>query len=430
MQTRAIAAAIIDDVMQNRTSLSIILEKRLSDINSARDKAFIQDICYGVFRWIYQLEHYLEQLLEKPLKAKDSSIKALLLVGLYQLYYQRTPDHAAVSATVDACRDLKKNWAKQLVNAVLRRFIRDEIANQEISNIEADCAHPKWMIDQLRNDWTDHWQMILEANQQKAPLTLRINRQIISRDDYLNKLNRHAIIATPAVYSKYGITLETATDINILPGYAEGEFSVQDQAAQFAAELLDLKPGHRVLDACAAPGGKTCHCLELQPKLSELLAIDNHPNRLQRLTQNLNRLRLPARTHIADVSVPSTWWDDIPFDRILLDAPCTASGVIRRHPDIKYLRTAEDLHNITQTQASILQNIWPLLQAGGKLVYATCSVFKAENDQQIRKFLQRHDDAQLSAIESQWGIATEYGRQILPGQDDMDGFYYCCIIKT
>ncbi len=430
MQTRAQAALIINQVIQHQLSLSHVLQQKLSNEKNPKDKAFIQDLCFGVFRWQPQLDQYLNEMLKKPFKPKDSDIKALLWVGLYQIIHQRTPEHAAVSATVEACHDLKKSWAKNITNALLRRFLREQKNKSEEKNPAKLYAHPDWILQQVKHDWPDDWQNILSANQSHAPLTLRVNGKKISRPDYAKKLESHNIEYQLTAHTEQGVNLIKPCDVSELPGYNAGEFSVQDQAAQLAAIQLDLKVGQRVLDACAAPGGKASHCLELETELTELVALDNDLARLDRIKQNLQRLELNATILHGDASCPNDWWDDQQFDRILLDVPCAASGVIRRHPDIKYLRQADDLEVIIQLQKKILENIWPLLRPGGKLVYSTCSIFKRENEQQIEAFLAQHIDAHKQTIRADWGIERNVGRQILPGQDDMDGFFYACINKS
>ena len=429
MQTRAAAALMIDRVVNQRQSLTRVFEQHLGHTFSSQDNAFIKELCFGVIRWYFLLEHRLEYFLNKPFKPKDSDIKQLLLIGLYQINFLNTPEHAAVSATVEACTDLKKTWAKKLVNAILRNFIRRK---QDLTLTKQDTlqySHPDWITEEIRKDWPEHWQEIVTENQATAPLTLRINISKTTPDHYIEKLNSAGIDVHTTEFSTQGIIIDQPCDITTLPGFQQGEFSVQDEAAQFAASLLDLKPQLRVLDACAAPGGKTSHCLELQSDLAVLVALDSNSTRLNRLQQNLERLDLQATCICGDASEPETWWDGQLFDRILLDVPCTASGIIRRHPDIKFLRQKEDLITISKTQQTILHQCWRLLDRGGKLLYSTCSVFKAENDHQIHIFLKQHSDAELQLLHTEWGIKTDYGRQILPGRNDMDGFYYSCIIK-
>jgi len=418
------ALAVLQRVLSEGESLSTALPAIQADTDP-QERAFIQMLVYGVCRWYWRLEALLKPLLKKPLKAKDRDVQLLMLLGLYQLLDTRVPDYASVDAAVKLV-PRKKAWAAGLVNGVLRNFLRQR--EQLVQQLEHDpqgfYAHPRWIIERLQQDWPEHWQQVLQANNQQAPMVLRINRQKISRDDYLAQLSQPA---TPLALGQ-GLELQQACEVSQLPGYQQGWFSVQDGGAQQAATLLDLQPGQRVLDACAAPGGKTCHMLELQPEL-QLLALDVSAQRLQRVQENLDRLGLSAELRCADAASPDDWWDGRPFDRILLDVPCSATGVIRRHPDIKLLRRADDIPRLVATQQQMLRRAWTLLAPGGRLLYATCSVFKAENEQQLAEFLRDTPDAEEIAIQADWGEAREHGRQILPGQQGMDGFYYGLLQK-
>jgi len=290
-------------------------------------------------------------------------------------------------------------------------------------------AHPPWLLKRLQADWPTQWETLADANNAHPPLTLRVNARIKSRDAYLEHLHQANIAATPTPYTDYGITLEHPIDVQHLPGFAQGWLSVQDGAAQLAAPLLDVPPGARVLDACAAPGGKTAHLLE-RYEIETLLALDLKPARVQKLRDTLQRLQLSADLRCADASQPDTWWDNQPFERILLDVPCSGNGVIRRHPDIKYLRQPSDIAALAAQQARLLDALWPLLMPGGKLLYVTCSVFAEENHLQIQNFLATHADATEIVLTADWGYAQDYGRQILPGENNLDGFYYACLSKT
>jgi 16S rRNA (cytosine967-C5)-methyltransferase len=350
----------------------------------------------------------------------------------------RTPDHAAVSETVNVTKALKKPWAKNLVNAVLRSYQRqaEELGNKVEKNEVAKFAHPQWWLDSIKKNWPvdKRWQQILLANNKNPPMTLRLNTSHINREDYLALLAQHEIGATAAKYSAEGIYLEKPIAVSLLPLFAEGKVSVQDEAAQLAAILLNPQKGERILDACAAPGGKTLHLLEREKDL-DLLAIDIEPARLEKIQENLNRTRLNAQLLAANAFDPDSWWDKKLFDRILLDAPCSASGVIRRHPDIKLLRQRDDIKKLTQEQTQILNALWPLLKSGGMLLYATCSVLAEENTLQIQHFLQQHTDARLQPINSAWGEQQIAGTQIFPGdggqngENGMDGFFYALIQK-
>ena len=402
------------------------------------DRSLIQAMSYGVIRLYPRLEFIANQLISKPLKTKDQDIVLLILTGLFQLIEMRIPDHAAVSETVKVTKTLKKPWAKNLVNAVLRNYQRqsDAINNKIDKNAEAKYAHPYWWLKRIKKSWVEEnrWQEILLANNQNPPMTLRLNTGHIKRDDYLELLEKQAIAATAAKHSPNAIYLKSPVQVNSLPLFKEGKVSVQDEAAQLAAILLNPQKGERILDACAAPGGKTVHLLERENEI-DLLALDIEQSRLEKVQQNLDRTGLKAQLIAANAFNPDSWWDKNAFDRILLDAPCSASGVIRRHPDIKLLRHEDDIQKLVQDQAQILNALWPLLKSGGMLLYATCSVLAEENTLQIQHFLQQHADAVLQTINSDWGQQQAAGKQILPGESGkdgeggMDGFFYALIQK-
>ncbi|MGR9012474.1 MAG: 16S rRNA (cytosine(967)-C(5))-methyltransferase RsmB, partial [Gammaproteobacteria bacterium] len=380
MNTRLVAARVLSRVLQDGQSLTAALDNAFSTIESGKDRAFIQALCYGVCRQFHRLDFILSQLLDKPLK--DADVKALALVGLYQLKFMRVKPHAAVSETVLAAR--KKPWAKSLINAVLRTYLREQegLEHKADKNQVAALSHPDWLIKQIEQDWPEQALTILFENSQQPPMALRVNLSKTSREDYLQRLAGQDIAAQIVSFCPSAIVLDNPVPVNVLPGFADGLVSVQDTAAQLAAGLLDVKPGHRVLDVCAAPGGKTAHILETQPQLTELVAVDIDESRLQRVSENMQRLNLQAKLVVGDAANPESWWDGKPFDRILLDAPCSALGVIRRHPDIKLLRRAEDIGQLQALQQSILQAVWPLLAPGGQLLYATCSILKQENERQ------------------------------------------------
>ncbi|MES2217585.1 MAG: 16S rRNA (cytosine(967)-C(5))-methyltransferase RsmB [Pseudomonadota bacterium] len=429
MNIRFTAASLVTDVLSGK-SLSDSLPAALTQFKDTRDAALVQAIAYGVCRHYFYLAAVLEQLLEKPLKAKDLDVYALLLVGLYQLTEMRVPAYAAVGETVNAAKNLKKPWAKNFVNAVLRNYQRNAaaIAAELNHNPVASYTHPQWMISALQTAWPAQWQEILTANNQHPPLALRVNARYQSRADYLEKLNAANIPATAIAHTQHGLVLESAMDVLLLPGFAQGEVSVQDGAAQLAAELLMLGPNLRVLDACAAPGGKTAHIAESEPTL-ELIAIDKDAGRLQVVRENLQRLELNANCIQGDAANPAAWWDGKLFDRILLDAPCSASGVIRRHPDIKLLRRPEDIKAFAAEQLRLLSGLWPVLKIGGLLLYATCTVFPAENTAVLASFLAAHADAQVEPMTLAVGHPCEIGQQIFPGMHGMDGFYYALLRK-
>lgn len=431
MKPRVAAARTLAELLRGKGSLSSALPAWQSKVSEA-DRALVQQLCYGTMRYYPRLKTYLGQLLDKPLRSKDRDITALLLLGLYQLEYTRIPDHAALGETVAAARALKKPWATKLVNGVLRRFQRggDTLREALAHNAEFTSAHPRWLLDAYTKAWPDHLSQIIAANNAHPPFTVRLDLNQIAREDYLKQLDAELIEATPCPISHAGITLTTACNPTHLPGFNNGLLSVQDEAAQLAAPLLQLAPGLRVLDACAAPGGKTGHILQSEPALNELVALELEERRLARITENLERLRVSAQTIVGDATRPQQWWDGQAFDRILLDAPCSASGIVRRHSDIKLLRTPEDISRLAALQGELLDALWPTLAQGGLLLYATCSALPAENTEVISAFVARTPSAREQPIHATWGIAQPLGRQLLPQLNGHDGFYYARLIKT
>jgi len=431
MNLRLLAAKVLTRVVVDGQSLTAALEQTLQTlqtVESAQDRSLVQALCYGVCRYYHRLDFILTQLVDKPLK--DVHIRLLILVGLYQLGFMRIKAHAAVSETVSAAG--RKPWAKGLINALLRRYLREKDTFEQAAeqNPCARLSHPEWIIETLRRDWPEQAEACLLANNRQPPLTLRVNLARIPRTAYRDLLAEKGIAAEPLDDCASALMLGQAVPVEMLPGFAEGLVSVQDAAAQRAAGLLDAQPGQRVLDLCAAPGGKSAHILELQPQLRELVAVDIDRERMRRVEDTLRRLRLHASLIVGDASDPESWWDGQAFDRILVDAPCSALGVIRRHPDIKLLRRAEDIDALTAQQGAILAAAWNLLKPGGELVYATCSVLKAENERQILSFLAAHADATEVPIVAGWGIPCAAGRQILTGAAAMDGFYYARLRKA
>lgn len=429
MNPRIQAARIVSRVIKDGQSLTAALEQSLGTLDSPADKAFVQAIGYGVIREFFRLDFMLGQLLNKPIK--DSEIKALALTGLYQLEYMRVKPHAAVSETV-AATPRNKAWAKSLLNAVLRHYQRrrDELQSLADRDPVASTGHPEWLRKMIDTDWPEHAEHLLSANHRQAPMTLRVNLTRIERSAYLDRLAAEQIGAHAVSECRAAIQLEEALPVNRLPGFDDGLVSVQDTAAQLAAELLDLQADQRVLDVCAAPGGKSAHILESQPSIASLTAIDIDETRMQKVRDNFERLGLSADFIVADATQPNSWWNGTLYDRILLDAPCSALGVIRRHPDIKLLRKHDDIDTLRQLQQRILESIWPLLAPGGILLYATCSILKAENELQIENFLNNHQDAIEWPITAEWGQSRPYGRQILTGDKTMDGFFYARIRKN
>lgn len=426
MNARLIAANVLIKVLAGK-SLTAALDAAWGQVSEVQEKAFIQALCYGTIRQYYRLEFILNQLVNKPIKDKDVQIKALALLGLYQLKYMRVKDHAAVSETVAVMKN--KQWAKSLLNAVLRRYLREQEQLEALADKHVAYAHPDWMIEAIKNDWGREGKQILLENNQTPPMSLRVNKRFCQRENYLQILAEQGVAASALTYSVQGIILAEPMVVDKLPGFADGWVSVQDAAAQLAAELLNVQVGDRVLDVCAAPGGKTAHILELQPDLKSMLAIDIDAQRLIRVQENLTRLHLDADLLVADATRPNEWWDGFLFDRILLDAPCSALGVVRRHPDIKLLRRAEDIEQLQALQQEILQSTWGLLAPGGVLLYATCSILKQENELQLERFMLQNKNAQELPIDADWGIKRGVGRQVLTGNRSMDGFYYARLQK-
>jgi 16S rRNA (cytosine967-C5)-methyltransferase len=427
---RLIAARLLDQVTDGH-SLAACFDRGVAKLQDAKERAFVQALVYGACRYYSRLDIILSLLLKKPMRAKESDVHALLIIGLYQLIFMRIPAYAAVQETVHAAKQLKKSWARGLVNAILREYMREQVQIEAKINAldEAVYAHPQWWIDAIKKDWPDAWRAILTANNQQAPLSLRVNQKYCDREHYLEQLKISGQSAIPIVYTGHGIQLETACSVERLPGFASGEVSVQDGAAQLAINCLSLARGLRVLDACAAPGGKLSHILEERADLAAVIAVEKDPERMMLIKENLTRLHLHAMCVCEDVSRIKQWWDGQLFERILLDAPCSASGVIRRHPDIKLCRQAADIRALAAEQLHLLNALWQVLAADGILVYATCSIFRDENVGVLKQFFATHQDAQEIKIKADWGLACEFGRQILPGMHDMDGFYYACLQK-
>ncbi|HQR50110.1 MAG TPA: 16S rRNA (cytosine(967)-C(5))-methyltransferase RsmB [Methylophilaceae bacterium] len=382
-----------------------------------QQRAATQDLSYGALRHYGRLQALLDQLLQRT--PDDPRVICLLLVALYQLEHGKASHYAVVDHAVKAAAQLKP-WAKGLVNAVLRNFLRqrepllEKIAADEV----ARYSYPQWWIDKLRQQYPALWQSILEAGNQRPPMTLRVNRRHGSAEDYLAQLAESGISGRPL--GDAAIMLEQPLAVEKLPGFATGAVSVQDYGAQFAASLLDVQNDMHVLDACCAPGGKTGHILEAAEVA--MTAMDSDAGRLARTRDNLERLRLSAALITGDAASPAGWWDGQPFDRILADVPCSASGIVRRHVDIKWLRREIDLQTFSLQQAAILQGLWPMLAIGGKLLYATCSVFLEENQCQIDTFLRQHADARQLPMP---GMANG---QLLPC-DQHDGFFYALLQK-
>jgi len=429
-QPRALATALVFQVLEQGDSLSGLLTTALADIDDPRQRAFARELVLGTLRWCERLEFILGRLLQKPLRNKDRDLHALLLVGLYQALMLDTADHAAVSETVELARHSGKRWAAGLVNGVLRNALRQsrDLLAAADAVPAARWSYPDWWLRQVQADWPDDWARVLDGGNRRAPMVLRVNAQKSTRQAYLVRLADASIGAQPHPQVDSAIALETPVAVDSLPGFRAGDVSVQDAAAQMTAGQLMLAPGQRVLDACAAPGGKTGHIVETEPDIA-LLALDNTAKRLERVEENLQRLALKADCMCADAGATDDWWDGQPFDRILLDAPCSASGVVRRHPDIKRLRRASDLQQLPAQQRRLLNALWPLLAPGGILLYVTCSVFRCENAGVVEAFMAQQNDAGELPLEVEWGSRQSVGRQLLPGEQGMDGFYYARLIK-
>ncbi|MGX9461430.1 16S rRNA (cytosine(967)-C(5))-methyltransferase RsmB [Shewanella sp. A14] len=426
MNVRALAAKAIYEVLEKGISLSVALPDQQQHLENGKDKALLAELCYGVMRQLPQLDKCVSDCLTKPFKGKQRILHQLLIVGCYQLYFTRIPAHAAISETAEACRQLRFDGLVKVVNGVLRNIQRQDAA----LNTDSDTLRfntPAWFIKRLQQAYPERWQEIIEQSHQRPPMWLRNNQQSQTREVYLAALAQHDILAQ-AGPSQDAILLESAKDVAALPDFMEGAASVQDGAAQWAATLLAPVADELVLDACAAPGGKSCHLLELAPNIN-LVAVDFDQKRLARVLQNLDRLNLKAQLIHGDAADIPSWWQGQQFDRILLDAPCSATGVIRRHPDIKWLRKNSDIEELANLQKHILDHCWQWLKPGGTLLYATCSILPQENSQQVEQFLARTPDAHLVPI-TQQVHHNDIGWQILPGQDNMDGFYYARLVKA
>lgn len=434
LNLRAIAAQVVHQVSHEQKSLSSLLPPALEKVADA-DKALLQELCFGTCRWYHKLDAIKNSLMVQPLGHLDIVVNSVILVGIYQLLEMRTPTHAAIYETVEATEALGFFRLKGVVNGILRNVEREEHWPEQLIDTDTDesllyeYSHPRWLIDKLSNNWPDRWQNILAANNLRPPMTLRVNTLKTTRDAYLEQLAQANIEAHPTPFAPAGITLEHPVDVNVLPQFGEGHVSVQDEAAQLCCELLDAPLNARILDACAAPGGKTCAILERFPD-AEVSAIDIDPARVARINENLDRLGLTANVITADAVDTESWWDKQAYDRILLDAPCSATGVIRRHPDIKLLRQENDIVPLANLQLSILQSSWQMLKPGGKLVYATCSVFSQENSRIIERFISQQADATLINIDVEWGVSTPFGQQLFPQADGHDGFFYACLEKS
>ena len=425
---RAAAAQVLHAVVAGAR-----LEPQLHTLASplGQDRALVQELCYGGLRYWWQLQAAVRACIAKPIKPGDRVLESLLVIGMYQLLHTRIPDHAALDATVSACTALERPWARGLVNGVLRRVTRMSAAERRAlwaGTDEGEWNQPAWLLAHVRRDWPHAWQEICAGSDARAPMTLRVHAGRTTRADYLARLTAAGVPAAAHRVCASAIELDAPVAVERLPDFSAGAVSVQDAAAQFAAELLAPPAGARVLDACAAPGGKTAHLLEREPTLA-VIAVEREAARAARLVATLARTGGIADIKVADAGTPAQWWDGQPFTHILLDAPCSATGVIRRHPDIKVHRRERDVAASVSEQARLLAALWPLLASGGKLLYATCSILKAENAQQMAAFAAAHADAAALPCTLPAAEADGIGYQILPGRERMDGFYYALLHK-
>lgn len=425
---RVAAARVVRAVRFDGVSLKAAIAPVLGQFEDARDRALCEAICFETCRWALRYERLLAKLMPRPLPPALRDLHALLLIGLAQLDALQLADHAAISSTAEAARGLRHPHHVGLVNAVLRRYLRErEALNAALREDPlAQHAHPRWLVEALQRDWGEDAIAICEANNRAAPLWLRVNRQHQARDAYCERLQAAGIASHAESFAPDALRLEQGLAPTRLPGWDAGDVSVQDLSAQLCAEALAATPGQRVLDACAAPGGKCAHLLERGEGALDLLALDIDHRRLQRVDGTLARLGLSATTRVADAADPS-WWDGRHFDRILLDAPCSGSGVIRRQPDIKLHRRASDVATLVALQARLLDALWPMLNSGGRLVYATCSVLKDENERQIDAFLARTPSARAMRLPDHFGRRSGAGHQRFPGDDHGDGFFHAVL---
>lgn len=429
-EVRVMAAKLVAQVLAGKRSLKAVIQQNITELNDPRDRALLEAICFTTLRHHRYYEFVLSQWMSKPLARKDYAIQCLLLTGLAQLHGMKMPAHAVVSACVDAAKQLaQQDTQAKLVNAILRRATREQLPTS--SNQAIQSSHPDWLIKQLQHEWPNHFNAILWANNEAAPLWLRVNSLRSSRTELLTAFHEAAIACDAPASPHKSIRLHEHQALNALPGWSSGKFLVQDGAAQLAVEALAVQKGEYVLDACAAPGGKTAHLAE-QVGSGRILALDIAAARLAPINETLERLGLASpniEVKMADAADAASWWDGEQFDAILLDAPCSATGIIRRQPDIKWHRRPEDIPNLVDIQSRILRSLWPLLKPGGRMLYCTCSVLKAENEFQINGFLSDHKDAAVVPLDEKFGHASGLGRQRFPGEESMDGFFYALLQK-
>lgn len=427
--TRALAAKGLAEVALRGASLRDVMERSAPRLADPRDRALLMALLSEGARWWLRFDPAVDGLLEKSLRPKDPAVHALLVLGLVQLEILQLQDYAAVAATVEAVRALKRPQLAGLVNAVLRRWQREResLLAKLDARPQTRHAHPAWLAAALQRDWPQQAEAVMAADNREPPLMLRVNRQRGEREALIAQLQAAGYTATAHPWLGDALVLPHSTDVTRMPGFDDGLFAVQDGAAQVAADLAELRDGLRVLDACAAPGGKACHLLERAD--IELTALEFDAARVERIRQNLMRLRLDAKVVAGDAGAPKGWWSGRPFDRILIDAPCSASGVLRRRPDVRLHRRESDIAAMQTQQRRILAALWPLLAPGGRLVYITCSVLRAENEAIVGELLATQADAQAVAFTLPAGQSAAVGWQILPGDGDLDGMYYAVLQK-
>ena len=427
---RRLAFEMLMAVIVDNESLSAVSPRLLPRLNEGRDRAFAYRLTLDTLRQLNRLAWMRDQLLERPFKGKDMDVAVLLVLGIAQLCDNSLAVHASLHETVELARAFKKKpWGVGVINGVLRNFQRQqsELMQQANQQVTLATAHPAWFIQQLQQAYPEHWQTVCHANNEPAALCLRLKPHCDVKS-YLHQLPE-SLGAQAHPNLSHAVLLDS-TDVTQLPGFSEGWFSVQDASAQWAGHLLQPKAHERILDACAAPGGKTTHLLELCDNQCDLTALDIEATRLERIQENLTRLQLKASLKVADAADTSSWWDGQLFDAILLDAPCSATGIIRRHPDIKWHRKPADICVLNETQAQLLNQLWPLLKPNGRLLYATCSVLPSENKQPIEAFLTRTVDAQLVPTPIDGALDTGFGQQLLPRHSRSgDGFFYALLVK-
>ncbi len=421
--SRAVAALAIEKVIYQGKQLNRTLEPVLQSW-PARDRRFITDVVNGVVRWFWLLDTFAHVAMHKPLRKRDHDIYCLLLAGLYQLEFMRVPNYASVSESVNAAAALGKSWASGLVNAVLKKHAQSR-QKLQLDDLEESSrfAHPPWMIDRIRDEWPQHWGKILRANNERPQMELRVNLNRVTRLKMLQLLEERKIKAKTDSNCSSSIRLSQRISVRDLPGFDQGWVSVQGISSQWAAPLLDIRPGQRVLDACAAPGGKMSHMLELCSEI-DLVAMDVDSSRCSLIRDSLNRCGQKATVLCADATLPEAWWDGKYFDRILIDAPCSALGIVNKHPEIKHHRQPQDISAIEKIQRRLLTNLLPLLAPNGKLLYTTCSILACENEEQIRRVLTDDYRFASESLPAHLGRATGNGRQRLQGVDSSEGFYY------